>query len=124
MGNLKIGVCKGRHEMPVNAFIFGGEISPELLTNPEELEELALDSLLELTGLKCACGHTHPQGHDGYCHLCSWDMLPTVNTIDLYVTGLTVAVFAVVNAAKTLDIEVTLYHFDREPGEYFAQKAR
>lgn len=42
--------------------------------------------------------------------------------LDLYVTGLTVALIAVLNAARSLGIGVTLYHYDRESGDYYPQE--
>jgi hypothetical protein len=44
-----------------------------------------------------------------------------VNHINLYVTGLTMALVAVLNSCKDLDIKVTLFHFDKETGSYFPQ---
>lgn len=41
---------------------------------------------------------------------------------DLYVTGLTVALVAVLNACHKLGIVVTLYHYDREEGNYYPQQ--
>lgn len=42
--------------------------------------------------------------------------------LDLYVTGLTVALISVLNACRELEIEVTLYHYDRESGNYYPQQ--
>lgn len=50
--------------------------------------------------------------------------LQDVESLNLYVTGLTVALVAVLNACRTLDIKVTLYHFDRESGTYYSQKVK
>ena len=44
-----------------------------------------------------------------------------VECINIYVTGLTVALIAAINAAKEIGASVTLYHFDRETGNYFEQ---
>lgn len=44
-----------------------------------------------------------------------------IEYLELYVTGLTVALIASLNACKKLDIKVTLYHFDRETGTYYKQ---
>lgn len=41
--------------------------------------------------------------------------------INIYVTGLTVALIAAINAAKEIGVTVTLYHFDRETGNHFEQ---
>lgn len=45
-----------------------------------------------------------------------------IKSLDLYVTGLTVALISVLNACRELEIEVTLYHYDRESGNYCPQK--
>lgn len=47
-----------------------------------------------------------------------------IKELNLYVTGLTVALVAALNAAKELGIQVTLWHFNRENGEYYCQKVR
>lgn len=44
-----------------------------------------------------------------------------VKHLNLYVTWLPVALIAVLNAAKKLDISVTLYHYDRETNTYYTQ---
>lgn len=44
--------------------------------------------------------------------------------INLYVTGLTVALIAFLNAMKMEDVTITLYHFDRETGEYYTQEVK
>lgn len=44
-----------------------------------------------------------------------------IRFLNLYVTGLTVALIASLNACKKLNIKVTLYHFDRETGTYYKQ---
>lgn len=45
----------------------------------------------------------------------------STESINIYVTGLTVALIAAINAAKEIGASVTLYHFDRETGNYFEQ---
>lgn len=45
-----------------------------------------------------------------------------IKSLDLYVTGLTVALIAVLNACRQLDIVVTLYHYDRESDNYYPQQ--
>lgn len=47
-----------------------------------------------------------------------------VKVLNLYVTGLTVALVAALNACRKLDINVTLYHFDRTSGTYYTQEVR
>lgn len=49
------------------------------------------------------------------------EKLHDVTELDLYVTGLTVALVAVLNVCHASGIKVTLYHFDRNSGEYYPQ---
>lgn len=41
--------------------------------------------------------------------------------LELYVTGLTVALIEVLNACRFLNIKMELYHFNRETNNYFRQ---
>ena len=41
--------------------------------------------------------------------------------LELYVTGLTVALIEVLNACRFLNIKVELYHFNRDTNTYFKQ---
>lgn len=91
----KVGLCAARHEMPVQEFIFK-EIPADRVTDPEWLEETASGYLSRLG----------------------------VQEVEVYVTGLTVALIAALNAARELGIKVTLYHFDRDTGKYFRQEVK
>ena len=42
--------------------------------------------------------------------------------IAVYVTGLSVALVAVINACKNLNIKLTLMHYDKNNGEYYQQE--
>jgi hypothetical protein len=111
-GGFVIGVCEGRHDNPqVNVgYVFGREIAPELLTNPEELKYQASRSLYELkekARQECLANGTLREG-DFYPH------------INLVVSGLTVALIAILDSCW--GCTVTLWHFDRESGEYFPQR--
>lgn len=45
-----------------------------------------------------------------------------IKSLDLYVTGLTVALISVLNACRQLGIVVTLYHYDRKEDNYYPQQ--
>lgn len=45
-----------------------------------------------------------------------------VTALNLYVTGLTVALVEVIKVCHKNNIALTLYHYDRETGEYYPQK--
>ena len=47
-----------------------------------------------------------------------------VYTLNLYVTGLTVALVAVLNVCREQKIKVTLYHYNRETGDYYPQEVK
>lgn len=47
-----------------------------------------------------------------------------IKQLNLYVTGLIVALIATLNSARDLGISVTLYHYNRETGEYYAQEVK
>lgn len=52
------------------------------------------------------------------CH----ERLEFCNGLDLYVTGLTVALVTVINYCCQNYIPLTLWHFDRDTGDYYPQK--
>lgn len=49
-------------------------------------------------------------------------VLNGVQDLSLYVTGLTVALIATLNACKTMGVKVCLYHFDRDTNSYYKQE--
>ena len=50
--------------------------------------------------------------------------LEGLSHLNLYVTGLTVALVAALNAARQLGVRVTLHHFNRESGAYYLQEVK
>lgn len=87
-------MCKGRHSTPAT----DGAIF-ETEVNPLDVSALELEAKDKLESLN-------------------------ITKLHLYVTGLTVALIAVLNATRELNIKVTLWHFDRESGEYYKQEAK
>ena len=89
---VEVALCAGRHDIPQAK---DGYIFSEVVdvTDPLKLEAVAIRRIRELR-----CGY-----------------------IDIYVTGLSVALIAALNAARRLDVSVVLYHYNRETGEYFSQ---
>ncbi len=88
-----MALCHARHQMP--SCVEGSIFGQEV--NPldvQGLEEKALEVLKPLSNGK----------------------------LNLYVTGLTVALIATLNAAKILNIKVVLYHFNRENNAYYSQE--
>lgn len=49
------------------------------------------------------------------------EKLENVTHLKLYVTGLTVALVEVINYCSVYDIELTLYHYNRDTDSYYTQ---
>ena len=95
MKTVKVALCD-RHEMPedVTGSIFGATIDNPMMFN--EMEQIVM-AYISNAGLK--------SGDNMY----------------LYVTGLTAAVVAVINTCIRNKISLTLYHYDKNTGEYAPQ---
>lgn len=92
---VSMALCKGRHEIP--EAIDGAIFDSEV--NPLKVAELEAEAKHKLEKLGC-------------------------KVLNLYVTGLTVALVAVLNACRELGITVWLYHYDRETGSYYSQAVK
>lgn len=87
-----LALCEGRHEIP--GAIDGAIFDGELdPTDIVGINQLAYSKLEPFKGCK----------------------------LELYVTGLTVALISVLNVSRTLNISVTCWHFNREKGDYYSQ---
>lgn len=92
------GLCKGRHPLPVEDFIYENEI-----TDPTDVLGLTMSAMKFFKA--------DPDFEKSAF-------------VEIYVTGLTVALIAAINAAHMLNKSVTLYHYDVTSGEYYAQRVR
>ena len=99
MWDTQVGLIQGRHPIPVDQYIFKDSI--EDVTDVEGLEETAEEFLSTMTG-----GFKIP------LH------------INLAVTGLTVALIAVLNICHKHEdvIHVTLWHYNNVTEEYYSQE--
>lgn len=102
---LNIATCEGRHAIApaVDGAVFGNEIAPEDLINPEKLKSQAAIALHNAVSAKLA------------------DIQADDVTVNLYITGLTVAVIAAISAAKEAGYNVVCFHYDRNSGNYYPQ---
>lgn len=119
MKKINIGLCRGRHEIDAveGKYLFD-EINIDKLDNEfvDALEESAKQALFKA----CEVSETAATFGDGeYAGL---DYSCQATMLNLYVTGLTVALTAVIKAAAMVDgLHLRLYHFDRVSGEYTPQ---
>lgn len=90
----KVGLCEGRHPLPVNEYVFGSVIEDP--TDVNGLEEVAEEFFRNL--------------------------IPNC-LLELYVTGLSVALIAAINAAsKYINIRnIVLMHYDSKTNTYYPQ---
>lgn len=90
-----VGLCAGRHDMPVEQFIFPYEVDP---TDFEGMKSVALDFILDFANPRVG-----------------------VYSFVVYVTGLTACVAAVISACVQCEVNLTLMHYNRATGEYIPQ---
>ena len=115
---LNVALCKGRHEIPqaTDGAIFPMEIGD--VTNVGGLEDTAFFntcSILQDKGIR-----VDMPDFDGT------NMPSIINNvhINLYVTGLTVALIAFLNTMCNQDVTITLWHYNRETNDYYPQEVR
>lgn len=90
-----IGLCEGRHEMPVSEFVY-----------PQVIEDPTNTNALELTAFR-------------FFHQADSE---DVTEVYLYVTGMSVALAAFIKVAAEFGwIGLTLYHYNAKSGEYYPQ---
>lgn len=106
---LKVGVCESRHEMPVDTFIFPQVVDPLNVDKLEKEAELKLASLLRIMTVQ---------------QLDTKSLKGTGITLHIYVTGLTVATLAIINAARKLFNNIVCYHYDYNSNTYYPQEIR
>lgn len=116
---LSMSLCTFRHYTKET----DGPVFPHIvkdMSNVPELERVARERIWEV------CYEKYRQGKDGYFieikkeFSSGFKFDPRLH-IDLYVTGLTVALIAVVNVCLRERIGLTLWHYDREKDDYFPQ---
>lgn len=114
---IRIGLCAGRHEMPVNAYIF------ERIDDPMDFDSIESAAYSRIWGLLKDAGVPRAQAMVGVPG--SMDCV-TRHVFDcevlIYVTGLSSALIAALNALKSMGVrDVSLMHFDKEADCYKEQ---
>ena len=99
MYKLNVELCKGRHDTPAtDGAIFEGDIT-EFIADPEGLQKIAVN---RIEVLMAESGVSDAQ-------------------MNIFVTGLSVALVAAIQACYYLSVPVILWHFDRESNGYYPQ---
>lgn len=111
-----VGLCAGRHDMPVGEFIFPTEVDPTDFRAMSWIVEEFLDTRV---GTHISWGPRRNAAsiddEDGVEFICG--NRPLV----VYVTGLTACVAAVIRGCAYNGVDLTLMHYNRATGEYIPQ---
>lgn len=91
MKKLKIALCEGRHAIPEAT---DGAVFGQTIADPTDLKAMA-----QTVRKRLCC----------------------TDAVDLYVTGLTVALGEVIRYCAVAGIELTLWHYDRNSDSYYPQ---
>ena len=111
-----VGLCAGRHELPVSSYIYE---TIEDVTDFAAIESAASDFVLANCNVR--------ERGVPINHTIDSDLIPRRGVfsaekgIALVVTGLTQCTTAVIKACAYFGVPLRLFHFDRESGEYLEQ---
>jgi len=97
-GILTVGLFKGRHDLPVENYVFTEEVDP---TDVNTIDSIA----------------------GKYFGVLRHNFDIDIHTINIYVTGLTVGLIAAIKGAKNSfpNAKIYAWHYNRETGDYFKQ---
>lgn len=124
---LKMALCEGRHDIPDAV---DGAIFPAII--PDVTDVRGLEVAAEAAIARAALAH-YRAGEAAYMPTAKYaeavaakgrfpyvDVGPGFDLV-LYVTGLSVALVAVINACIRVGIGLTLMHYNRDTGNYYPQ---
>lgn len=121
---LNLALCKGRHEIlqATDGAIFPEVIPEKVMLNQEVLEEWAWNGVWNAAYAKNFC-----TTDENFWDAEEWGggvrlAVSSDTHVHVYVTGLTVALIAVLNVCRRHNLSVTCWHYNRETAEYFPQE--
>lgn len=106
MENITVGLIKGRHEMPVNEYIFD-EVKD--MFDYDGISNHITRFISRKVHLACK------QGGGIYS-------FKGEKALTVYVTGLTSVSCELVDVCNKLGVQLTLMHYDRDTGKYHPQR--
>ena len=113
MKEIKVGLIKGRHEMPVNNYIFD-EINDVL--DFDNMSKQIVDFINNNINIYSVYGCGINQ--IGYEDV---EVLTSDTKLVVYVTGLTSVTAELIKVCALKGISLTLMHYDRDTGDYLPQ---
>lgn len=115
MNNITVGLIKGRHEMPVDGYIFAGAIAD--VHDYSAIRRHVETWIAENVGIvrrNFCIGLNQADSNDVEC-FCG------ENSLTVYVTGLTSVTAEVIRCCAINGVSLTLMHFNSATGEYEKQ---
>lgn len=115
--SIELGLVKGRHEMPVQEYIFESDIK-----NPMDFDVIEGDihnTLISKFGL------TFRESVTNFPNQADYTDIPCMvgnQELVIYVTGLTPVTVALINWCRQHGQELTLMHFNKATGSYVSQR--
>lgn len=110
----EVGLCRNRHPLPVEEYIFEQEINP---LDFNAMHDTALKFVLDHCNI-IECGQWSAPNQTDWT-----DVSALVgDELIVYATGLTAALCAVINVCQAHGVPLTVMHYDRVSGEYLPQK--
>lgn len=113
MEEMKVGLVKGRHELPVDDYIFD-EIGD--VTDFKAMDKVTKDFMVSKVGLGQYFRRSDTATYED--EVTSYGEKSLV----VYVTGLSAALAAVIKSCARNCVPLTLMHYDRETGSYVPQQ--
>lgn len=112
-GKRVVGLCAGRHPLPVDEYIYG------------EIEDVLNFAGLLHVADKYVHEHCNPRNVIGSA-INGWDDTTIVvgEPLNVVVTGLTPCTTAVMYACACYGVDLTLWHYDRDANDYKPQSFR
>lgn len=106
----KLGTVKGRHEMPVQNFIYEEDVKDFAIPEIEKHVDIYIENLIETF----AINHFPELSRREFRKHC-------LLTINLYLTGLTSITTSVIKICKENRVGLNLYHYDPTTQNYQEQ---
>lgn len=118
MEEIRVGLIRGRHALPVDEYIFNEELSFPL--DYKKLDETVMDFINEKVGVGLVRGMGIDREPDWGELVC--DLIKTGNQeLVVYVTGLTPCTASLIKMCACNGVSLTLMHYDPTTGEYSPQ---
>lgn len=114
METIKAGLIKGRHELPVERYVFDEIEDPFDFTKMRRQAEKFV-----MTSCNVEKAYGQAVNSASYTDDCIYE---GEFALVLYVTGLSSALAAVIRACAENGVKLTLMHFDKESGDYRPQR--